>query len=166
MTRVAAAAPWIKSRFVKRLSGRALATVGKGARGLRATGSFVRGWDLMRTVNADQIFRRKRQYSSIVIDSVFRAGQVRRSGGRRGVPRGRPVRPRDCAKKNLALIAQLVECPTQKQEVPSSRPTSAGQPGGIDWRIPGKGDKSHPIRLVRVRLPASVRGVSASYGRS
>lgn len=45
-------------------------------------------------------------------------------------------------------------------------PTSAGQPGGIDWRIPGKGDKSHPIRLVRVRLPASVRGVSASYGRS
>ena len=47
MTREAAAAPWIKSRFVKRLSGRALATVGKGARGLRATGSFVRGWDLV-----------------------------------------------------------------------------------------------------------------------
>ena len=32
--------------------------------------------------------------------------------------------------------------------------------------IPGKGDKSHPIPLVRVRLPASVRGVSVNYGRS
>ena len=43
----------------------------------RAT--FTDVTETMRTANADQRFPRKKPYSSIVIDSVSRAGQVKRS---------------------------------------------------------------------------------------
>ena len=48
----------------------------------RAT--FTDVTETMRTVNADQRFPRKKPYSSIVIDYVSRAGQVRRSQHCRG----------------------------------------------------------------------------------